>query len=63
MYIESMTLNVKCHNNKIKTYVIHLVLKSPIVCHAKRVDNAGVLVEDQIQTDKLVSIHLMSLGT
>ena len=41
------------------TYIIHLVLKSPIACHSKRVDNAGVLVEDQIQTDELVSVHLV----
>ena len=44
---------------KTKTYIIHLVLESPIICHTKGVDNAGVLVEDQIKTDKLVTVHLM----
>ena len=46
----------------IKTYFIHLVLKSPIIIHAKRVDKAGVLVEDWIETDKLVSVNLLSVS-
>ena len=43
------------------TYIIHLVLESPVTCHTKRVDNAGVLVEERIQTDELVSVHLVML--
>ena len=48
---------------KTQTCVIHLVVKSPIIWHTKRVDNAGVLVEDLIQTNELVSVHLFSLGS
>ena len=40
-----------------------MVLKSPIICHTKGVDNAGVLVEDGIQTDELVSVHLVVLSS
>ena len=44
------------------TYIIHLVLKSPVFVDAKRVDKAGVLLENQIQTDELVPIHLFPVG-
>ena len=40
-----------------------MVLKSPIICHTKGVDNAGVLVEDGIKTDELVSVHLVVLSS
>ena len=45
-----------------KTYIIHLVLKSPVFVDAKRVDKAGVLLENQIQADELVTIHLFPVG-
>ena len=43
------------------TYTIHLVLKSPITCHTKGVDDAGVLVKEGVQTYELVAVHLVML--
>ena len=45
------------------TYTIHLVLECPIIGDTKGVDNTGVLVEDQIQADELVSVNLFSCGS
>ena len=44
------------------TYTIHLVLKSPITCHTKGVDDAGVLVKEGVQTYELVAVHLVMLS-
>ena len=41
------------------TEIIHLILKSPIIGHAERVDEAGLLAEERIKANELVSVHLV----
>lgn len=38
-----------------------MVLESPIIINTERVDKTGVLVDDGIETDKLVSVNLLSI--